>query len=314
MNTPMPRFERDTQNRIVRLFTTPSAEGGLGYEYLGNWRQRHNRAIEPDLLRASLTERGYLPAQISAALQKLETAADVANTTLYQANLRTYQLLRYGVPVRVAIGQAYETVHLIDWENLRSNRFALAEEVTRMSGHERRPDIVLYINGMAVAVMELKRSSVEVGDGIRQLISNQEQMFNPGFFSAVQLLLAGNDARLALRNHWHAGTVLRAMEGRGIGNCRTGHDRCAAGPPAGANVPTGSAARFDPQFRDLRRRAKEGAKAAPVSGHQGGANAHRAARRRRDLAHAGQRQKHSDGVAGPVATGAGRASAGIAGH
>ncbi|WP_254637081.1 type I restriction endonuclease, partial [Achromobacter sp. GbtcB20] len=74
------------------------------------------------------------------------------------------------------------------------NHFALAEEVTRRGGSTRGPDIVLYINGLAVGVTELKRSSVDVGDGIRQSISNQEETFNKSFFSTVQLLLAGSDA------------------------------------------------------------------------------------------------------------------------
>ncbi|MCB5363471.1 hypothetical protein H0484_06885 [Pusillimonas sp. CC-YST705] len=78
MTQPMPRSERNSQNRVARLFTTPLADGGLGYEHLGNWSKRdHNRAIEVDLLRANLAARGYSPAHISAALQKLEVAMDV---------------------------------------------------------------------------------------------------------------------------------------------------------------------------------------------------------------------------------------------
>ena len=67
--------------------------------------------------------------------------------------------------------------------------------MTLIGGHERRPDIVLYLNGLAFAVIELKRSSVELADGVRQLITNQEEIFNKGFFSTVQLLLAGSDSQ-----------------------------------------------------------------------------------------------------------------------
>jgi type I restriction enzyme R subunit len=66
--------------------------------------------------------------------------------------------------------------------------------VTLSGNHERRPDLVLYINGIAVGVIELKNSRVSIGDGIRQNLSNQQPEFNAWFFSTVQFILAGNDS------------------------------------------------------------------------------------------------------------------------
>ena len=107
---------------------------------------------------------------------------------------KLYSLLRYGVDVKIEAGKVTEKVHLINWAQPEKNDFAIAEEVTLRGNHERRPDLVLYVNGIAIAVIELKNSRVTIGDGIRQLLSNQQPEFNSWFFSTVQLVFAGNDS------------------------------------------------------------------------------------------------------------------------
>jgi type I restriction enzyme, R subunit len=182
--------ERATQDRVIALFRDE-----LKYRYLGNWSDfDDNSNVEPELLTGYLEGTGYTPTQISAALHRLRTEANSHSRNLYGNNKAVYSLLRYGVPVKEEAGKVTETVHLINWDEPGKNDFAIAEEVTLKGNLERRPDIVLYVNGIAMGVLELKNSRVSIGDGIRQCLSNQQPMFNAWFFSTVQLILAGNDS------------------------------------------------------------------------------------------------------------------------
>ncbi|TWC62564.1 type I restriction endonuclease subunit R [Herbaspirillum sp. SJZ099] len=188
--TSIGQAERATQNRVVTLFRDE-----LGWRYLGDWSDREgNTNIEESLLSPWLQKRGATPAQISAALLRLHTEAGNHHRTLYANNQAVYGLLRYGVAVKTAAGTRTETVQLIDWEHPETNDFAIAEEVTLKGDRTRRPDMVLYVNGIAIGVVELKNSRVSVGDGIRQCLSNQQPMFHEAFFSTVQFVFAGNDS------------------------------------------------------------------------------------------------------------------------
>jgi type I restriction enzyme R subunit len=182
--------ERVTQDRVIALF-----QGELGYRYLGDWADRAgNSNIEEGLLSAFLAQSGYSAAQISRALDALHREADNHNRNLYGNNQAVYKLLRYGVPVKVEAGKVTETVHLINWKEPLKNDFAIAEEVTLKGNLERRPDLVLYVNGIAIGAIELKNSRVTIGDGIRQSLSNQQPEFNAWFYSTVQFVFAGNDS------------------------------------------------------------------------------------------------------------------------
>lgn len=184
------QIERKAQDRVIRLFREQ-----LGYEYLGNWESRAgNSNIERQLLIQNLKARGYDDNLINRALDKLDKAAAVgAGHDLYEANKDVYSLLRYGVKVQPGVGENHETVWLVDWATPEANHFALAEEVTIAGKHTKRPDIVFYVNGLALGTLELKRSKVAVSEGIRQTIGNQDKHFIRSFFSTVQFVFVGND-------------------------------------------------------------------------------------------------------------------------
>jgi type I restriction enzyme R subunit len=188
------QIEKKTQNRVVKLFRDT-----LKYDYLGNWEKREgNRNIEETFLRKFLREKQrYDEALITRALHELGKVAGDTSKSLHDRNLAVYELLRYGVKVKPEVGENFQTVWLIDWENPERNHFAIAEEVT-LSGadakaHGKRPDVVLYVNGIALGVLELKRSTVSVAEGIRQNIDSQNKVFIQPFFSTMQWLMAGND-------------------------------------------------------------------------------------------------------------------------
>ena len=182
--------ERETQDRVIKLFRDE-----LGYQYLGDWQyQDGNSNIEEGLLTAYLTRSGYSQDQITRALYTLRTVANNPNQSLYDHNQAVYSLLRYGVQVKVEASENTDLVRLINWAEPEANDFAIAEEVTLQGNHERRPDLIIYLNGIAVGVIELKNSRKSIGEGIRQNISNQQKQFNEWFYSTVQFLFAGNDS------------------------------------------------------------------------------------------------------------------------
>ena len=184
--------ERVTQERVVQFFKKQ-----LGYDYLGDWQYReNNRNIEVDLLTRWLTKRGISDGLISRTLRKLDAASALGEgKKLFDANKELYRLLRYGVKEKEGAGEAVKTVWVIDWENPEANHFAIAEEVTIKGELKKRPDIVLYVNGIALGVIELKRSSVSVSEGIRQNLDNQKKSFIRNFFTTMQLVMAGNDTQ-----------------------------------------------------------------------------------------------------------------------
>ena len=187
------KIERETQKRVVNLF-----QSELGYDYLGDWNDRvGTRNIDDALARQFLKKHGYDDALITKALHQFNKVAGDQTKSLYDSNKSVYELLRYGVKVKADVGENTQTVWLIDWKHPLNNHFAIAEEVTvkgaDAKANTKRPDVVIYVNGIALGVLELKRSTVSVSEGIRQNLDNQKKVFIQPFFTTMQLVMAGND-------------------------------------------------------------------------------------------------------------------------
>lgn len=190
-------LERKLQNKVLHWLVDSEQDGGLGYTYLGNLEDIDNTPVKEDLLKKNLEKRGYTKDQISKAVSELVNKTRNQVDRLYQINKEVYSLLRYGRQGIKDDENNRQTVHYIDWNNLDNNDFYVAEEVSVLCFNQKerkRPDIVLYVNGIALAVFELKRSCVSIGEGIRQSLTNQKREYIQIFFSTIQLIFAGNEA------------------------------------------------------------------------------------------------------------------------
>lgn len=195
--------EREYQNALVKRF-----QEELGYTYLGNWQYAKganvnnmgvaNSPILDDEVRSFLKEQGRTEMQIEDVLVKLKDKArlgDSKMSSLIQCNTDLYDTLIMGIKSQPSPEENHEDVMFFDFDHPQNNHFAIAEEVSYIDpllGKSKRPDIVVYVNGIALAVIELKRSLVNYEEGIKQHLSN-ERDFIPSFFTTTQFTIASND-------------------------------------------------------------------------------------------------------------------------
>ena len=202
--------ERIVQDRIIELLRTK-----LGYDYLGDLSERENSCLDRQALKEFLVCKQKLePACADRAIAELaKRMACPGQADLYNVNKEVYLTLRYPMPIATVPGKPMKQVYFIDWQHPLENNFSIAEEVTvrrqvAANGH-RRPDVVIWVNGIALCVIELKRANVSVAEGIRQNYRNQQAGEIPAFFAAAQLLMAGNESEglkyattLTPEKHW----------------------------------------------------------------------------------------------------------------
>ncbi|HDD0186077.1 TPA: type I restriction endonuclease subunit R [Escherichia coli] len=218
MNQPYtPKFQEEYSAKIPALTLLTS----LGWTFLSPKQIMDCRGYKQDevvlrpILREVLSERYFMVGGKTCRLSEKaldnlisQVCSPALNEGLLKANERMYNHLLYGIAVTEFVDgkKVTPTIALIDWEHPKNNQFHFAEEfsVLRSGGVEtRRPDIVCFVNGIPLAVIEAKRpvghgkKGPTIDEGISQSIRNQLNDEIPQLFAYSQLLLSinGHDGR-----------------------------------------------------------------------------------------------------------------------
>ncbi|MBH8612575.1 type I restriction endonuclease subunit R [Pseudomonas mohnii] len=212
-----PKFQEEYSAKLPAL----ALLSNLGWDFLSPeqaLRARSGKTDEVvlrDVLREQLGKRRFMFAGNECSLSSKtidnlisEVCSPALNEGLQAANERLYNHLLYGISVTEFIDgkRANPTIALIDWQDLSNNSFVFTEEfrVLRSGGVEtRRPDIVCFVNGIPLVVIEAKRpdgnaqKGPTIDAGISQSLRNQRHDEIPRLFAYSQLLLSinGSDGR-----------------------------------------------------------------------------------------------------------------------
>ena len=215
MTNPRPTFPFDEKclSQIPALWQLIN----LGYRYLTPEQARAARngrvanVLLENILRGQLKkinrirhkggEYPFSEENIQSAIQKLKS---VRYDGLQKTNEEIYDLITLGTSLEQTIGGDSKsfTLNYIDWQNPAANAFHVTAEfpVERSRSTETaRPDIVLFVNGIPLVVIECKAPSIDVEQAMSQTIRNQGEEYIPRLFAYVQMTLAvnKNDAKYA---------------------------------------------------------------------------------------------------------------------
>lgn len=181
---------------------------------------KYDQVVLRDILREELSKRRFTFAGREHALSEksidnliAEVCSPALNEGLLTANEKLYNHLLYGISVTEFVDgkKTSPTIPLVDWQNLANNSFTYTEEftVSRTGGvgssaqDTRRPDIVCFVNGIPLVVIEAKRpdgnanKGPTIDEGVSQSLRNQRHDEIPMLFAYSQLLLSinGNEGR-----------------------------------------------------------------------------------------------------------------------
>lgn len=183
----------------------------LGYKYISSEENKNLRnhiltdVIFKDILAKKLNEINSYEYKgekykFSANIigQAMKDLNEDLVTGLISTNEKIYDLLTLGKSYQENMVDGTKRsfdIKYIDFEHLENNDFYVTEEfsVLRMNGKDyARPDIVLFVNGIPLAVIECKDTSVPIIQAISQNIRNQKPDYIPGLFKFIQIVMAAN--------------------------------------------------------------------------------------------------------------------------
>lgn len=131
--------------------------------------------------------------------QAMEDIDEALTDGLIKTNEKIYDSLlfsrSYPEKLKDIDGTKSFNINYIDWKHPENNVFHVVEEFTveRENGKSNiRPDIVLFINGIPFGVIECKRASISIAQGISQMIRNQGLEYAPQLFKFIQIVMSTN--------------------------------------------------------------------------------------------------------------------------
>ena len=192
----LPDFDEASSSQIPAILQLIN----LGYTYIPRQevethRDGKNQYILRDIAHQALRE--INPSEISDksideaifGLEKIKLDDGVVKASeIIFSNL----LSGVSVPEIIDGKKTSPQLRFINWDEPEKNMFHVVAEFEIEEDQNRRPDIVLFVNGIPFAVIECKKASVSVDEAITQMIRNQKCSQTPKFFLFPQILIATN--------------------------------------------------------------------------------------------------------------------------
>lgn len=182
----MSYTEADYEHSLIELF-----RNNLGYEYVyaPDIERNFYSPIYESILKESLYRINNRLAQdaINEAIYKLK---NFENGEFVQKNVLFMDYLQNGIPVKYFVkGEEHSSiVYLVDYKNLDNNSFIVANQWTFIENSEKRPDMLLFLNGLPIVIIELKspsREETDASDGYRQLKNYMKEIPSMFIYNAI---------------------------------------------------------------------------------------------------------------------------------